>query len=222
MIGTSVRMRNVSSLSKPFIKIGNKRIVELAVESALQMMQFTSILYLLRAEHVEMFDKEISNKLPKGEIQIYHEDTLGPAHTLYMAKMMNVNSFFAVDCDVRFEGKPLKKQLFQDRDIQLCWSNSNNPAHSFLIEEKGYVNEIVEKKVISNQGVVGFYGFKSKMLFDELYEKTKFKNEHYISELVSLGISQGLKVKASRMSKHFPLGTPEEFYNYQLNQQTEI
>jgi NDP-sugar pyrophosphorylase family protein len=222
MIGKGERMKSISSIPKPFIKIGNKRIVELAVHSALKMVQFSSILYLLRSEHEEMFHKEISNKLPKGEIQIYPDDTLGPAHTLHLARMKESESFYSVDCDLIFEGTSQKYQLFQDREIQLFWSESSNPGHSFLIEQNGNVERISEKELISNQGVIGFYGFKAKSLFDELYLKTKFKDEHYVSEVVGVGINQGLNVKASRMTKHYPLGTSEEFYNFQLNRSREI
>jgi choline kinase len=214
MVGEGKRMKDIFAEPKPFIELNGRRIVALAVESALSILDFSSIVYLIRAEHEVIFKAEIYDNLPAGEIQIYNENTRGPAHTLHIAKILPEESFFSVDCDLFFSGAEKKDFKFGEQEIQTFWSESNNPAHSFIEEKSGLVLNIVEKEMISNKGVVGFYGFKSKKFFDQLYAATNFDKEHFVSNVIKTALLENKIVHTSRVDSHTPLGTPNEYLQY--------
>jgi hypothetical protein len=73
------------------------------------------------------------------------------------------------------------------------------------------VLQIEEKTQISNNGIVGFYGFKSKTYYDDLYDETMFMGERFMSTVVKTALLNEQRVMARRCSVHLPLGTVEEY-----------
>lgn len=96
--------------------------------------------------------------------------------------------------------------------------NSTNPHHSYVKISGGLVTEIAEKKVISDNAVVGVYWFAdSTVLFDACrvvlaHGRRHANGEFYLSSVLGLLVDSGYKVRAVEVDvrdKHM-LGTPEE------------
>lgn len=89
---------------------------------------------------------------------------------------------------------------------------SANPEYSYvLLNNDNFVEEIVEKIVVSDYATSGLYGFKDYTIFLDYYE-----NHHkYISEIYSAMILKGKKIKASinfSEDQTIVLGTPDEYF----------
>lgn len=106
----------------------------------------------------------------------------------------------------------------QGADAAVMVFNSTNPHHSYVKVSGGLVTEIAEKRVISDQAVVGVYWFAdSGQLFDACrvvlaHGRRHDNGEFYLSSVLGLMVDAGFKVATYEVDvrdKHM-LGTPEE------------
>jgi len=95
--------------------------------------------------------------------------------------------------------------------------NSTNPHHSYVRLDGHHVTEIAEKRVISDDAVVGVYWFRSGDLLADYAEKAMasgdtLNGEHYISSIIAGMVADGLTVTTYEVDVHDKamLGTPEE------------
>ncbi len=103
-------------------------------------------------------------------------------------------------------------------DAAIMTFNSTNPHHSYVKVADGLVSEIAEKRVISDDAVLGVYWFSSGQLaFD--YARKVIANqavhddgEFYISSMLGLMIDDRLALTTYEVDVHdkHMLGTPEE------------
>jgi dTDP-glucose pyrophosphorylase len=121
------------------------------------------------------------------------------------------SEFSIVDSDLYFEIESHVVQHPNNEWCELIWTESKNPAHSFIEITDSRVIRIAEKNPISNSGIVGFYSFSSKNLFDSFFLKLKDNKELYVSDVISLMIDARIDVTANAVSKHLSFGTYEEF-----------
>lgn len=102
--------------------------------------------------------------------------------------------------------------------------NSKDPGMSFVnFNALGDVNEIAEKRVISNWATVGMYGFESVGKFCEIYEEAyeqyaieAINAESYIAPMYELMIREGARVCAPKLEiadVHI-LGTPSQLQSF--------
>jgi dTDP-glucose pyrophosphorylase len=137
--------------------------------------------------------------------------TSGPAESVFLCELGLDEKLLIHDCDLIAIPENQKSfELVEDSDVTLYYTNSVNPQHSFLEIASGKVLRIEEKRQISENGVVGIYVFRSKRLFDSLYENTTFQSEFFISDVVKTALRLEYRVVAKRVSKCLSLGTPEE------------
>jgi dTDP-glucose pyrophosphorylase len=90
-------------------------------------------------------------------------------------------------------------------------------------DSNGEVIQIAEKKRISDWASVGAYGFKSSILYKELYEKyyspkyvEAINGEHYIAPMYQMLLMENKAVHAPKLSGssvHI-LGTPVEVLQF--------
>jgi len=116
-------------------------------------------------------------------------------------------------------------------DILKLWDNKNkvivfedsgtNPIFSYVKFDK-YITEIKEKEKISNLANCGVYGFESvKTLYKYccriIENDIKFKNEYYISTVISEMIKDGYKFEIEKIERnhYISLGTPEQLSDFE-------
>ena len=101
--------------------------------------------------------------------------------------------------------------------VNTFYSNSADYSYADL-DEKGYVQKIVEKEVISENASTGLYSFRSRDLFidalsalekNRIYQKPEIYLSEVIQKLINLG--EFFKVKKTDM---IDLGTPKKYEEY--------
>ena len=119
----------------------------------------------------------------------------------------SIDDFLA---DARGEGL-----LVGPSDASVMVFNSTNPHHSYVKICRGFVTEIVEKRVISDNAVVGVYWFARGLT--DYAEKVvaadaRHAGEFYVSAILAAMVADGLRVRAYEVDVHAKhmLGTPEE------------
>ncbi len=205
--GRGIRMSEMES-PKPFLKSNGKYLFEFAKESAKKFLPDSRIISVLSPDNARYVSEK---QIDLGTDQVFYLDgfTKGPAETARKVKVQNAYPVYFLDCDLFFRIEHQKNESVFD--CQLFYEFSSNPSHSFIKIKNDEVLQIAEKSQISNDGVVGFYGFKSKTYYDELYDETMFIGERFMSTVVKTALLNGQRVIAQRCSVHLPLGTVEEY-----------
>lgn len=230
MGGLGQRFRDEGyNIPKPLLKIDNRHMFEYILDSIQNHDINFDLVAVIRAEHeLEYnFKQVILQKYPTSTVLIIDKNTRGPVETALFAETA-INSdkpLFVVDCDIAFKSEGfaiLANELaFQKTSGALISFISEDPRYSYAkVNSENEVVETAEKTVISENALMGVYGFKSGSYFvqlaKELIEKglSAQRPEFYMSDLYSEMISQGNKVKITS-GDFFCFGTPEELRNYE-------
>jgi NDP-sugar pyrophosphorylase family protein len=218
--GQGKRFQNDNnSIPKPFIEVFGRTQIEWAVLSASINYPKSKFVFGFRTDLVKEYKILLSNlfnEINKNSklIDIGYK-TNGAAETV--AKILEKNllfvsdfSFVVVDNDVFAIVKSYND--YTNSDCHLLFTQSSNPSHSFITFDKNNkVDEIVEKKMISEWGVVGQYYFKSAVNFLNYYEQIKNqKSEIYISRIINKYITERKIVTATEVEFVTSFGTPTE------------
>jgi RpiB/LacA/LacB family sugar-phosphate isomerase len=105
-------------------------------------------------------------------------------------------------------------------DGVLLTFKANSPAHSYVtVNADGLATKTAEKVVISQDALVGVYGYRTGRDFlkyaDQAIESGfTVKGEFYVAPMYNHLIADGLKVGISRTDKMHVLGTPEDLKFY--------
>ena len=141
--------------------------------------------------------------------------TTGAAHTveIVLNSISDENQdfdFIVHDNDVAVN--LISKPKFQNCEAAIIITNSSNPSHSYVdLDENLFVRRIAEKEVISSQGVVGNYYFRSRRLYLDSYMKlSSITSEKYISLVIQEMLKSGTPVQAKVANQVLSYGTPEE------------
>ena len=127
------------------------------------------------------------------------------------------NKIIIKDSDNYVDGMPPIDELNENFSVGLDlrqFSIKNVANKSFMrISEQGYIEDFVEKSIISNHISLGCHSFLNIEMFislcHELIEQTKYnsKIELYFSNVVALAISRGYKFKYLSASEYCDYGT---------------
>jgi dTDP-glucose pyrophosphorylase len=97
---------------------------------------------------------------------------------------------------------------------------SNNPSYSYIkINDSGLIENIIEKKVISNIANAGGYFWSKGSDYVKYAEKLvnsekTINGEFYISSVYSEAIADGKEFTSYETYKHFSLGTPDDLKSF--------
>ena len=99
-----------------------------------------------------------------------------------------------------------------------------SPKCSYVREQAGFVVEVREKRVISNDATIGFYHWAHTRDFFQDAEQMiaddhKENGEYYVAPVYNYSIQRGLKVKkyAIDNKEFWPVGTPDDFMYFNGN-----
>lgn len=110
-----------------------------------------------------------------------------------------------------------------DLDGILLTFKANSPDHSYVATtEAGLATRTVEKSVISNDALVGVYGFKTGAMFLDcaqraLDDQLTVNGEYYVAPIFNYLISAGKHIGTKRVDKMHVLGTPEDLTFYETH-----
>ena len=216
------------SLPKPFIDVNGIPMVQHVIDSLSSVSTTTTL--ILRKEHIDTFPL-ITADLSRSVDHIVKTDTVteGTICTVLLARqsidnstpLLIANSDQYVDFDVSaFTNDCLDRNL--DGSILVFRDPDRNPKWSFVkIDNNGLVNQVAEKKPISDLATVGIYFFTSGSKFvssaiDMIARNIRVNGEFYTCPVYNELIASGAKIGIYEIpfSSMFGLGTPDDLSRF--------
>lgn len=156
------------------------------------------------------------------KVVVLPEPTRGPADTVYqILKRSKTNpntSILVKDCDSFFS-----HQRIIDQNCVFVDSLTNNPDirnaanKSYVnVNNQMIVNNIIEKKIVSEWFCVGGYQFATAKSYMDTCEILfdKISNELYVSSVIDYMLSNGLVFSAVGVKNWIDVGTKEDWHRY--------
>lgn len=218
------------STPKPAIPIHGMPMVELVVGSV-RPAQPHRLTFLVLKEHVERYGLEAMLRRIEPESVIVSIDTVteGAACTVLLARslidtdepLMLANSDQFVDVDI---DAYLSALDHEQADGLIMTMEADDPKWSFVgFDDRGRVNRVVEKEVISSEATVGIYNFRRGRDFVRAAESMIRKNrrvngEFYVAPVYNEMIEWGAAIATYNvgpvLSRMWGLGTPADLERF--------
>jgi len=154
-------------------------------------------------------------------IVILEEHTSGPADTVYqILKQANISDdkeFFIKDCDSFFDHIPTEGNYVCVSSIADHEVLKRLASKSFVISnDQGIINNIIEKKVVSDKFCVGGYKFDKVGLYKLTFEKLKSKNlkEIFVSHIIQDCLHNNHIFTEKQITNYIDVGTAEDWFEY--------
>ena len=212
MLGGGTRMQGVQKTCKPLMKLPNGEHFFVKALSSLRNYHVSKLVLLVLEEYADEFRKSFEYDLPFDELKVVpHCPTNSPVESL-MVGLQYVDDdlpLFSLDCDI-FAEIPLV-ELSDDVFGKLFTFNDTIGNKSYVTTTKdGYVLNVEEKRMISNDAVFGSYLF-----IDVKKMKRYVENAGYLSQIFKNALHSGERVSAERIGGSVRMfGTLEELLKY--------
>ncbi len=210
---------------------------ELMIQKALSGLNldvFDRIIFTIVREHADKYEAEfilqqIYSENKKVEICVLDDFTKSASETVFLTleKKKVTGSFVIKDCDNLVQVKlPAKtKNSIVAYDLHLHPDISNVPGKSFLLmNEQNIIQDIIEKKVVSNIICLGVYSFEKvddfKTTYLELVDK-RVAGEMFVSHVISYILSKNKAIFEAVMAEDYEdWGTINEWKDIQKKHST--
>lgn len=213
--------------SKPFIDVNGKPMIQRVIENL--NFEFNSefkTIILCQKSDYEKYNFDIFKKIiGHSNIEIVQIDgtTEGAACTLLLAKeyvnndipMLSFNTDQMIDYDVTSTFRDIS---LYDGGIP-CFKGDSEDWSYAKTDQNGFVTEVAEKKVISNDATAGYYFWSKGSDFVKYAEQMiaandRVNKEFYVAPVYNYGIKDGKRYIVTQVGKVYELGTPEYLENY--------
>ena len=215
---------------KPLIEVRGKPMIQVVVEN---LNIEANYIFLVQREHYETYNlKYLLNLIAPG-CKIVQVDGLteGAACTTLLAKehidndtplvMANSDQFVewnSNECMYAFSADSIDGGILTFKATHPKWSYAK-------LDENGFVFEVAEKKVISDEATVGIYYWRHGSDYVKYAEQMIAKNirtngEFYTCPVFNEAVGDGKKVRVKNIEKMWGIGTPEDL-NYFLDNHKE-
>lgn len=208
------------SFPKPLIDINGKPMIEVVVNN---LSIEANYIYLVKSEHYDKYNLEyLLNKItPNCKIIKIDSLTEGAASTSLYAKDLinNEDALIIANSDqfVEWDSREFLYNCFiKNTDGCIAIFNSTHPKWSYVkINQNGFVSEVAEKKIISDNATVGIYfwlkGSDYVKYAEQMIEKNiRTNNEFYICPVYNEAIEDNKKIGYFYVDKMWGIGTPED------------
>lgn len=231
MAGAGSRFSAVGyTFPKPLIEVRGKPMIQLVVEN---LNIEANYIFLVQKEHYEKYNlKYLLNLIAPG-CKIVQVDGLtgGAACTTLLAKehidndaplvMANSDQFVewnSNECMYAFSADSIDGGILTFEATHPKWSYAK-------LDENGFVSEVAEKKVISNNATVGIYYWRHgsdyvKYAEQMVAKNIRVNNEFYVCPVFNEAIGDGKKIRVKNVEGMWGIGTPEDL-NYFLDNHKE-
>jgi dTDP-glucose pyrophosphorylase len=211
---------------KPMIKIGDKTMIELAINSLQLSGQFIFVVNKGNGQLEELVS-EIKRVVPDAIIIEIDYLTEGPASTALLASeyIDNDTPLVIANCDQIMEWgeNEFSDAIFNtDKDGLVVTYNVVTEKNSYVkIDENGNAVMFAEKQIISEHSLNGIHFWKKGSDFvlstKQMIEKNiRYNNEFYVSQTYNELIELGKKIGIYEIptNKHWAVGTPSDLKLY--------
>ncbi len=209
----------------------------LMIEKAIQGLNteiFDRIIITIVKPHNDKYDarlilEQVFKNNPKISICLLDDFTQSASETIYLTlEKMDIKGAFTVKDSDNFVKVKLPNKInnsITGYDIHKHRNIENIPEKSFLIvNNQNIVQDIIEKKVVSNIICLGVYSFEDTEIFKKGYKDLLLKNisgEMYISHVISHIINKGLGIfEYFEASEYNDWGTLNEWKKVQQDYKT--
>lgn len=215
---------------KPLIEVRGKPMIQVVVEN---LNIEANYIFLVQKSHYETYNlKYLLNLIAPG-CKIVQVDgvTGGAACTTLLAKeyinndaplvMANSDQFVewnSNECMYAFSADTIDGGILTFKATHPKWSYAK-------LDENGFVSEVAEKKVISDEATVGIYYWRHGSDYvkyaEQMIEKDiRTNGEFYTCPVFNEAIGDGKKIRVKNIDKMWGIGTPEDL-NYFLDNHKE-
>jgi HAD superfamily hydrolase (TIGR01509 family) len=205
---------------KPLIEVNGKPMIQVVVENLNIEAHY---IFIVQQEHYEKYNlKYLLNLIaPDCDIVQVTGITEGAACSTLLAKEYINNDAPLVmansDQYVEWNSNECMYAFTADEiDGGILTFEATHPKWSYArVGDDGFVSEVAEKKVISNEATVGIYYWKKgsdyvKYAEDMIAKDIRVNNEFYVCPVFNQAIEDGKKIKVKRINQMWGIGTPED------------
>ena len=216
---------------KPLVEINGKPMIQMVVENITPKMEhrFT---FVCNAGHLEKYSLAyMLNRIsPQCNIVSVEKLTQGAACTVLLAadhfnndnELLIANSDQFIDMDINIFLEDSKRQKL---DGNIVTFHSSHPKWSYAkVGKNGFVEQVAEKKPISDDATAGVYYYREGKAFIDaafsMIEKDiRVNNEFYVCPVFNEMILNGKKIGIMPIesSNMHGLGTPEDLAEFLKN-----
>jgi HAD superfamily hydrolase (TIGR01509 family) len=228
MAGAGSRfMQQGYTFPKPLIEVNGKPMIQVVVEN---LNIDAHYIFIVQEEHYEKYNlKYLLNLIAPGcDIVQVNGVTEGAACSTLLAKdYINSDAPLLIansDQYIEWNSNEYMYAFTADEiDGGIITFEASHPKWSYAkIGDNGFISEVAEKKVISNEATVGIYYWKHgsdyvKYAEDMIAKNIRVNNEFYICPVFNQAIEDDKKIKAKRVNKMWGIGTPEDLENFLKN-----
>ena len=212
---------------KPFIDVNGKPMIQRVIENL--NMEFDSnyeFIMICLQEDFDKYDFRIFDDIighTEYKVVCLEDVTEGAAQTLLEAKDIidNDTPMLSFNTDQMIDYNP--EEMWEiaeqfDGYIPCFWGDSEDWSYARTLDN-GYVQEVAEKKVISNNATAGYYYWKKgsdfvKYAEQMIKENSRTNGEFYVAPVYNWAILDGKKVGIGMVDEIYELGTPEYLERY--------
>jgi beta-phosphoglucomutase-like phosphatase (HAD superfamily)/dTDP-glucose pyrophosphorylase len=215
---------------KPLIEVRGKPMIQVVVEN---LNIEANYIFLVQKDHYETYNlKYLLNLIAPG-CKIVQVDGLteGAACTTLLAKeyidndaplvMANSDQFVewnSNECMYAFSADSIDGGILTFKATHPKWSYAK-------LNDDGFVSEVAEKKVISDEATVGIYYWRHgsdyvKYAEQMIAKNIRTNNEFYVCPVFNEAVGDGKKIRVKNIEKMWGIGTPEDL-NYFLDNHKE-
>ena len=209
---------------KPLIEVNGKPMIQVVVENLNIDAHF---IFIVQKSHYEQYNlKYLLNLIAPGcDIVQLDGITEGAACSTLIARdfINNDNPLVMANSDqfVEWNSNEVMYSFTADEiDGGIVTFEASHPKWSYAkLNESGFVGEVAEKKVISNNATVGIYYWKHgsdyvKYAEQMIAKDIRVNNEFYVCPVFNEAIEDGKKIKMKKIDRMWGIGTPEDLNHF--------
>lgn len=214
------------SFPKPLIPVKNmndKPMIQVVAENLNIEGEY---IFIIRKEHDEKYNfKQLLSVIkPNCKVVIVDSLTEGAACTTLLAKeyIDNGHPLLIANSDQFVEWNSndfMYSMMNSSIDAGILTFKNSHPKWSYAkVDSTGFVTEVKEKEVISDNATVGVYYWKHgsdyvKYAEQMIAKNIRVNNEFYVCPVFNQAIEDGKRIKIFPIEKMWGIGTPEDL-NY--------
>jgi len=209
---------------KPLIEVNGKPMIQVVVENLNIEAHY---IFIVQQEHYEKYNlKYLLNLIAPGcDIVQVNGVTEGAACSTLLAKnyINNDSPLIMANSDQYIEwnsNECMYAFTADEIDGGILTFEATHPKWSYAkLGADGFVNEVAEKKVISNEATVGIYYWKHgsdyvKYAEEMINKNIRVNNEFYVCPVFNQAIEDNKKIRIYEIKNMWGLGTPEDLKNF--------
>jgi len=209
---------------KPLIEVNGKPMIEVVVDNLNIEAHY---IFLVQKEHYEKYNLKYLLNLIAPNCSIVQVDgiTEGAACSTLLAKefINNNNPLVIANSDqfIEWNSNECMYAFTADSiDAGILTFEAHHPKWSYArIGDDGFVAEVAEKKVISNNATVGVYywnkGSEYVKYAEQMIDKNiRVNNEFYVCPVFNEAIQDGKKIRVKQINRMWGIGTPEDLHYF--------